>query len=170
MNLYRIGIVCLFVNGFIFLFYAFFVPGLVSGVHGLVTLIALLFLIALPPIHRFLDQLNKTVARFTVLLLGVSMVMIVLSDILFALSTLSRISHDLVYALGNAIFVVCIFVIGGVTLKSPTFKLFGVLSLVTAIIALSTYAPQGRGWIFSFSLLMLGLWSFGLGVSIRRTK
>jgi hypothetical protein len=170
MILSKVGSVCLFVNGFIFLFYALFVPVLVYGVHWLITLVAILLLVALPAIYHLFCRVHKVAARVVVVLLGLAMIVILVSDLLFLLSIVSRANHDLVYALGNALFIACLFIIGVTASRARFFKWFGCLSLITAIIALSTYFPQGRGLIFTVSLLLLATWSFGLGFNILKLR
>jgi hypothetical protein len=164
------------VNGFIFLFYALFVPEYVREVHWLITLAAILFVVALPAIHHSLRRVRKVATKVVVVLWGFAMVVIIVSDVLFASSFLSTLNHDLTYALGSAVFVICVLVIGVLTLKPIFYKWFGYLSIVTGIIGLATYLPPP---IFptplllflllsTLSLLLLGLWSLALGFNLRK--
>jgi hypothetical protein len=171
-SLNKIGSVCLFVNGFIFLFYALFVPAIVHGVHWLITLVAILFIVALPAIYDSLRPVQKVAAKVVVALLGFAMIVIIVSDLLFASSVLPGLSHDLAYASGNALFIICLLAIGVMALKGQFFKWFGYLSILTAIIGLSTYIstsiPQGSISLPMASLLLLGLWSLAFGFNMRR--
>lgn len=172
VDLKRTGSVCVFVNGVIFLFYALFVPSLVRGVHWLITLVAILFIVALPAIYHSLRKGHRIAAKVIVALLGFAMLVIIISDLLFTASVLSRLSHDLAYALGNALFVISVFAIGLVALKGRFFKWFGYLSILTAIVGLSTYIsaslPPGTIPLPMASLLLLGLWSLAFGFNITR--
>jgi hypothetical protein len=165
-SLKKVGSVCLFVDGFILLFYGLFVPVFVHGIHWLITLLAILFLIALPAIYRSLAQVQKVVAKVVVVLLGVAMMVLVLSDLLFVQSFLSGLGHDLAYALGNVLLLICLFAIGVIALKGVFFKWFGYMSILTAIIGLATYLPQVPSFLYTVSLLLLGLWCLAFGFNI----
>jgi hypothetical protein len=167
-SLRKLGSVFLFVNGFIFIFYALVVPVFVHGVHWLITLVAILFLVALPAIYHSLIRVRKGVAKVVAVLFGFAMIMIVVSDLLFVLSILSALSHELAYALGNGVFVFCLLAIGVLALKGVFSNWFGYLSVLTAIIGLSTYIPGGSGLLSIISLLLLAAWSFALGFNILR--
>jgi hypothetical protein len=167
-NLKGIGSVCLFAAGIIFLFYALFVPAFLHGVHWLITLVAILFLVAVPAIYDWLLQLQKVAAKVVAALLVVAMAVIIVSDLLFALSFLSRMNHDLSYAIGNAVFTISLFVIGVTDLRGRFFKWFGDLSILTAIVGLSTYIPQVPSLLSIASLLLLGVWSLAFGFVIRK--
>jgi len=166
VDLKKIGSICLFVNGFIFLFYALAVPVLVPGVHWLITLSAILFIVALPAVYGWLRRLREVAAKIVVALLGFAMIVIIVSDLLFALAFLSALSHDLAYASGNALFIICLLAIGLITLKETRFKWFGYLTILAAIIGVSTYIPQAAGLLSTFSLLLIGLWSLAFGFII----
>jgi tetrahydromethanopterin S-methyltransferase subunit E len=165
-NLNVAGACCLFANGLIFVFYAVSVPGFIRGVHWLITMAAVFFIIALPAIYRSLGKVHKSAARLVTRAFGVGMVMIVISDVLFVSSLLTRLTHDLFYALGNALFVVCLFAIGLLSWKQ---KWLGILSLVTGIVGVLTYIP-GALLLFVPSLLLVGVWSFAMGFMLRRPK
>jgi len=165
-NLNLVGACCLFVNGLIFVFYAVSVPGFIRGVHWLITLAAVLFTVALPAIYRSLGRVHKSAARLVTGAFGVGMVLIVISDALFVSSLLSRLAHDLFYAFGNALFVICLFAIGLLSWKE---KWLRILSLVTGIVGVLTYIP-GALLLFVPSLLLLGVWSFAMGSVLRRPK
>jgi len=169
-NLKKIGSTCLFVNGFIFLFYALFVPAFVHGVHWLITLVAILFLLSLPAIYHSLHRVHGGAEKVVVALLGLAMVVIIASDLLFALSILSGLSHELAYALGNAVFIICIFAIGAIALKGRFLKWFGYLSILTGIIGLPTYVPQAPSLLPTISLLLLGFWSLAFGFNITKLR
>jgi hypothetical protein len=167
-TLTKIGAICFFVNGIIFIFYGLSVPALVHGVHWLITLAAILFLAALPAIYNSMLRRNSAVARLVVALLAVAMAVLTVSDVLFAAAVLSAFNHDLAYALGNAAFLVCIVVIGVMALKGAFFRWFGYLSIVAAIIGLSTYVPQAPGLVATISLLLLGLWSLAFAFNVAK--
>jgi len=167
-NLRNIGSICLFVNGVILLFYAIVVLTFVHGVHWLITLVAVLFLVALPAIHHALIQARKGAARIISELLGAAMIIIIVSDLLFAQSILSLSNHAMVYALGNALFVISIIMIGVISLKSMFFKWFGYLSLLTGMIELVTYVPRIPSLLSAASLIMLAVWSFAFGLNLRK--
>jgi hypothetical protein len=167
-NLKEIGSVFLFAAGIIFLFYALFVPAFLRGVHWLITLGAILFLVALPAIYHSFLQVQKVAAKIVGALLGVAMVVIIVADILFALSFISRLNHDLAYALGNGVFTISQFAIGVTALKGRYFKWFGDLSILTAIVGFSTYFPQVPSLLSMASLLILGAWSLTFGFVIRK--
>ena len=166
LDLKKIGSACLIVDGIILLFYGLFVPVFVHGVHWLITLLAILFLIALPAIYHSLAQVQKVVAKVVVALLGVAMIVLILSDLLFMQSVLSGLGHDLAYALGNVLLLICLFTIGVIALKGVFFKWFGYMSILTAIIGLATYIPQVPSFLFTVSLLLLGLWCLAFGFNI----
>jgi len=165
-NLNVAGACCLFVNGLIFVFYAVSVPGFIKGVHWLITLAAVLFIVALPAIYRSLGRVHKSAVRLITAAFGVGMVLIVVSDVLLVSSLLSKLTHDLFYAFGNALFVISLFAIGVLSWKE---KWLGILSLVTGIVGVLTYIP-GALLLFVPSLLLLGLWSFAMGFVLRRPK
>ena len=167
LNIKKIGSICLFVNGLIFLFYALTVPAFVHGVHYLITLAAILFIVALPAIYDSLLHVRKVAAKVVVAMLGFAMIVIIVSDLLFALTFLSALSHDLAYALGNAVLVISVLAIGVIALKGAFLKWFGYLSILTAIIGLSAYIP-GAGLLSVVSLLLLGLWSLAFGFNLSK--
>ena len=164
-----VGAVCLFVNALIFVVYAVSVPAFVRGIHWLITLAAVLFILALPAIYYYLGGVDKNAAKPVTVLFGVGMALIVMSDLLFVSSSIPRLTHDLLYAFGNALFVICLFAIGVLGLKGGLPKWLAVLSLVTGIIGLLTYVP-GTFLLLMPSLLLVGVWSFAMGFVVRRTK
>jgi len=164
-NLNVAGACCLFVNGLIFVFYAVSVPGFIKGVHWLITLAAVLFIVALPAIYRSFGRVDKSAVRLITAAFGVGMVLIIVSNVLFVSSLLSKLTHDLFYAFGNALFVISLFAIG----LSWGEKWLGILSLVTGIVGVLTYVP-GALLLFVPSLLLLGVWSFAMGFVLRRPK
>ncbi|HUK27270.1 MAG TPA: hypothetical protein VLV31_02505 [Candidatus Acidoferrales bacterium] len=168
-NLKKIGSVCLFLNGLILLFYAIVLLTFLHGVHWLITLVAVLFLVALPAIYHGLLQARKTAARIISELFGVAMIIIIVSDLLFAQSILSLSSHAMVYALGNALFVICLLLIGLVSLKGVFFKWFGYLSLLTGIVELVTYIPGIPGLLSAAALILLAVWSLAFGFNLLKT-
>jgi len=107
-NLSLAGACYLFVNGLIFVFYGVSVPGFIRGVHWLITLAAVLFMVALPAIYRSLGRVHKSAARLVTAAFGAGMVLIVTSDVLFVSSLLSRLAHELFYAFEKALFVICL--------------------------------------------------------------
>jgi hypothetical protein len=149
-------------------FLALFVPIFVHGVHWLITLAAILLVVALPAVYHPLRRVQKVAAKVVVLLFGFAMVVIIVSDLLFTLSSLSTLSHEVSYALGSAVFVICVLVMGVLALKAVFYKWFGYLSIVTGVVGLSTYVSPGLGLLSMFSLLLLGLWSLTLGFNIRK--
>ena len=163
----KVGVVCLVVNGLIFLFYALLVPVVVSGVHWLITLAALLFLFALPAIYQSFHKVPNLVAKAVVLLLGLAMTILILSDVLFALSVLSGVNHDMAYALGSGVFILCVLAVGVLALKGAYFKWLGDLSILTGVVGLLTYVVGGGGFLPILSLMLLGLWSLAFGLNIR---
>jgi|GEM_PF-4470027 len=167
-NLSKIGSACLFVNGIILLFYALLVPAFVRGVHWLITLAAILFLVAIPAIYNSIRRVKRVAAGVVAALFAFGMVAIIVSDLLFAVSFLTRFSHDLTYVLGNASFVIGVLITGLVALKGQFYKWVAYLSIVTGIVGLATYFPQVSGPLSTFSLLLLGLWSLAVGYNIRK--
>ena len=170
VNPSKFGAACLFVNGIILLFYALLVPAFVRGVHWLITLVAILFLVAIPAIYNSIRRVKKVAAIVAAALFAFGMVAIIVSDLLFAASLLARFSHDLTYLLGNALFVIGVLIIGLVALKGPLYKWVAYLSIVTGIVGLATYLPQVSGPLSTFSLLLLGLWSLAVGYNIRKLR
>lgn len=168
-NFSGLGALCLFVNGLIFVFYAVSVPEFVRGVHGLITLAALLFIAALPAIYHYLSRVQKRAADTITVLFGAGMALIVMSDVLFVSSLVTRLIHDLIYAFGNALFVICLFALGVLAWRGDFPKWLGFVSIVTGIIGVLTYAP-GAFMLLVPSLLLVGLWSFAMGFALRRIK
>lgn len=169
-NLNKTAPLCLFVNGAIFVFYALSVPMFIPrGIHWLITLSALLFIVALPAIYHTLGRLRKAAAKAVVIVFNVGMVLILVSDILFLSSQVPRFTHDLIYASGDALFVVSLLAIGVLAWRGVFPKWFSVLSLVTGIFGVLTYLP-GAFPLFVPSLLLVGLWSFAMGFTLRRNK
>jgi len=168
-NLEATSALCLFVNGLIFVFYAISIPALIHGIHWLITLAAVLFIAALPAIYHYLGRIHKGAAKAATGLFGIGMVLIVASDLMFASSSLPRLTHDLVYVFGNALFVISLFAIGALAWKGGLPKWVGVLSIVTGIIGLLTYVP-GAFLVLVPSLLLLGAWSITMGYALRRPK
>lgn len=101
---------------------------------------------------------------------GVHWLITLAADLLFTLSFLARLSHDLAYALGNAIFVIGVLVLGVITLKMARYKWVAYLSIITGIIGLASYLPLPSNLLSTISLLLLGLWSLGVGFSIRKLR
>jgi len=171
-NLEATSAVCLFVNGLIFVFYAISIPALIHGVHWLITLAAALFIVALPAIYQYLGRIHKgaaNAAKAAIGLFGMGMVLIVASDVMFVSSSLPRLTHDLVYVFGNALFVISLFAIGALAWKRGFPKWLGVLSIVTGIIGVLTYVP-GAFVVIVPSLLLLGAWSFTMAFALRTSK
>jgi len=173
IDLKKIGSICLLVNGFIFLFYALTVPTFVQGVHWLITLAAILFIVALPAIYYSLlrvkkGRVRKGAVKIVVALFGVAMLLIILSDLLFVVAFLSALNHDFAYAAGNMLFIICLLAIGVMALKGAFFKWFGYLSIIAAVIGLSTYIPQAVSVLSTVSLLLIGLWSLAFGFNISK--
>ncbi len=170
VTLSKIGSACLFVNGIILLFYALFVPTFERGVHWLITLVAILFLAAIPSIYHFTRKAHKVAAKVVAVLFAFGMIVIIAADLLFTLSFLTRLPHDLAYALGNAVFVVGVLIFGLITLKAVRYKWVAYLSIITGIIGLATYLPLPLTFLPAISLLLLGLWSLGVGFKIRKLR
>jgi len=166
-----IGMVCLFVDGLILISYAIAVPFFVRGVHWLVTVAVLLFMTALPAIHHTLAKNRKRSKqsrslKFVAALYGVGMVAIIASDLLYALSLLGRLPHDVIYAIGNFLFILSLFGVGELGMKGSLPKWISVLSIVTGAVGLLTYAP-GAFLLQLPSLLLVGLWSLALSLNLR---
>ena len=169
-NLNKIAPLCLFVNGAIFVFYGLSVPIFIPrGIHLLITLAALLFIVALPAIYHNLSRVHNAAAKAVVIVFGVGMILILVSDILFLSSQVPRFTHDLIYASGDALFVVSLLAIGALAWQGVFPKWFSVLSLVTGILGVLTYLPSAFP-LFVPSLLLVGLWSFAMGFTLRRSK
>jgi hypothetical protein len=171
-NLSGIGAVCLFVNGLIFIFYAIAVPAFIQhGVHGLITLAAVLFIVALPAIYHYLGRVHKGAAKAVTALFGLGMLLIVISDVLFMSSAFPRLTHDSIYAFGDALFVICLFAIGLLAWKGGFPKWLAILSILAGIIGVITYAPGAYLLLGNLpSLLLVGVWSLAMGFILRRTK
>lgn len=156
-------------NGLIFVFYAISVPAFIRGVHLLITVAAVLFIVALPAIYHYLGRVHIGAAKVVTELFGVGMILIILSDGLFASSSLPRLTHDLIYAFGNALFVICLFATGALAWKGGFPKWLGILSVVAGIIGALTYL-RGAFLLLVPSLLLVGLWSLAMGFSMHRAK
>ena len=169
-NLSGIGAACLFLDGLIFIFYAVTVPAFIQhGVHALITLAALLFLVALPAIYHYLGRVHKGAAKVVTALFGLGMLLIIIADALFMSSAFPRLTHDSIYAFGNALFVICLFAIGLLAWKGDLPKWLALLSILTGIIGVLTYAP-GAYLLLVPSLLLVGVWSLAMGSILRRAK
>jgi hypothetical protein len=168
-NLKAIASICLFVNGLIFLFYAIAVPTFVRGVHWLITLAALLFIVVLPAIFHYLSKVHKSAAKAVTLLFGLGMALIVISDALYVSSLVPRLSHDLVYAFGNGLFVISLFAIGILVWKGGFPRWLAIVSLVTGVVGVLTYVP-GAYLLLVPSLLLVAVWCFAMGFVLRKTK
>jgi len=167
----KIGTACLFVNGIILLFYALLVPAFVRGIHWLITLAAILFLAAIPTIYQSTRRAHKVAAKVVAVLFAIGMIVIIISDLSFTLSFLTRLTHDLAYALGNAVFVIGVLILGLMTLKGTVlYKWVAYLSIITGIVGLATYLPLPSSLLSTFALLLLGLWSLALGFNILKLK
>jgi len=152
-----------------FIFYGVSVPTFVRGVHGLITLAAVLFIVALPAIYQYLSRVHKGAAKAVVVLFGVGMVLIIVSDVLLVSSIIPRFTHDLIYVFGNALFVISLFAIGVLMWKGFFPRWLSVLSLVTGIVGVLTYVP-GAFLLLVPSLLLVGVWSLAMGLVLRSTK
>ena len=168
-NLTGIGAACLLANGLIFIFYALSVPAFVHGVHWLITLTAVFFIVALSGLYNYLSRGYKNAALAVAALIGGGMGLIVLSDILLISSLIPRFTHDLIYVFGNGLFVISLFVIGVVSWKENLPKWVSILSLVTGIVGVFTYVP-GAVLLLVPSLLLVGVWSLAMGITLRKTK
>ena len=168
VNQTKIGAACLFVNGIILLFYALFVPTFLRGVHWLITLAAILFLATIPAIYLSIQRVNRVAAAVVAALFAFGMIAIIVSDLLFALSFLTRFSHDLTYLLGNALFVIGVLITGLVALKGVFYKWVAYLSIVTGVVGLATNLPQVLGLLSTIPLSLLGLWSLAVGFNITK--
>jgi hypothetical protein len=169
VNLTKIGAACLFVNGIILLFYALLVPAFVRGTHWLITLVAILFLVAIPTIYHSIRRAHEVAAKVVAVLFAFGMIVIIASDLSFTLSFVTRFSHDLAYALGNAVFVIGVLILGLITLKGTVlYKWVAYLSIITGIVGLATYLPLPSSLLSTFALLLLGLWSLALGFNIHK--
>jgi hypothetical protein len=164
----KIGAACLFVNGIILLFYALFVPTFARGVHWLIFLAAILFILAVPAIYHSIRRLNRIAALVVAALFGVAMIAIIASDLLFVSSFLTALSRELTYALGNALFLIGVLTIGFVTFKGGFYKWVAYLSIITGLVGLASYIPQASGLLATLSLSLLGLWSLAVGFNIRK--
>jgi len=167
INPSKIGAACLFVNGIILLFYALLVPAFLRGVHWLITLVAILFIVAIPAIYQAIRRVHRVAAKVVAVLFAIAMVAIIVSDLLLASSFLTAFSHNLTYALGNALFVISVLIVGLVTLKGGFYKWVAYLSIITGLVGLATYLPQA-GPLATLSLLLLGLWSLAVGFNIHK--
>ncbi len=168
VTLSKIGTVCLFVNGIILLFYALLVPTFERGVHWLITLVAILFLVAIPAIYHSMRKAHEVAAKVVAAFFAFGMIVIIAADLLFTVSFLTRLPHDLAYAVGNAVFVIGVLIFGLVRLKAVRYKWVAYLSIITGIIGLATYLPQPLTFLSTISLLLLGLWSLGIGFKLRK--
>jgi hypothetical protein len=174
VNLSKIGAACLCVNGIILLFYGLFVPTFVRGVHWLITLAVILFIVAIPAIYLSIRRIERVVAKVVAALFVFAMAAIIVSDLLFALSLLTTFSHDLTYFLGNAVLVIGVLVVGFVALKGVFYKWVAYLGIVTGVVglesvlAIAANLPQAAGPLSTFSLVLLGLWSLAVGFNIHK--
>ena len=160
------GIICIFADGLIFIFYATFVPSVVSGIHWLITVAAILFLVALPTIYQPLHRPGRVAAKVVVGLIAAAMITIIASDLFFTLSLFSGFEHDVTYTLGNAMFIISIMALGVMALRGVLFKWFGDLSILTGLVGVSTYIPGSPTFLPMISLILIGLWSLSLGFNV----
>jgi hypothetical protein len=168
-NLRGIGAACLFANGLIFIFYALSVPTFVRGIHWLITVAAIFFIVALSGLYNYLSQAYKSAALGVAVLFGGGMGLIVLSDVLLVSSLIPRFTHDLIYVFGNGLFVISLFVIGVVSWRENFPRWVSILSLVTGIVGVFTYVP-GAVLLLVPSLLLVGVWSLVMGFTLRRKQ
>ena len=184
VNPSKIGAACLFVNGIILLFYALIVPAFVQGVHWLITLVAILFIVAIPAIYQSIRRVHRVAAKVIAVLFAIAKVAIIVSDLLLASSFLTTSSLYLTYGLGNALFAFSVLIIGLVALKGGFHRWVAYLSivtgliglivigvvglLITGVVGLATYLRQASGPLATLSLLLLGLWSLAVGFNIRK--
>jgi len=169
-DLYLTGAICFILNGIIFLVYALLVPAYVRSVHGLITLAALLYLVALPSLYYALHKIHQVGAKAVLLLFGVGMVILILSDLLFVASAITALDHEIAYAAGNLLFLISVLVAGVLTLKGVFYKWVAYLSIIAGILGLVTYIPQAAGSVATISLLVLGIWSLAVGFNIQKLK
>jgi hypothetical protein len=168
VNQTKVGAACLFVNGIILLLYGLFVPAFVRGIHWLITLAAILFLATVPAIYLSIRRVNRVAATVVAALIAFGMVAIIVSDLLFTLSFLTRFSHDLTYLLGNAMLVIAVLITGVVALRGVFYKWIAYLSIVTGVVGLATILPQALRLLSTFPLLLLGLWCLAVGFNITK--
>ena len=168
-NFAKAGMGCFVVNGLIFIFYAISVPSFVTRVHWLITLAAILFLVALPMIRLSLKKAGKHAADAVIISFGAGMFVIVISDLAFALSIVGGFAHDVTYAFGNALFILSLIGIGVLALKTKLPKWVGALSIIVGLIGLLTYAPVPP-LVPTLSLFLIGVWSLAMGFVFRKAK
>jgi hypothetical protein len=167
-----IGAGCLCENGVILLFYALFVPTFVSGVHWLITLAVILFIVAIPAIYLSVQRIGRVAASAVTALFSFAMAVIFVSDVLLASSVLTTPIHNLIYIPGNAALVIGVLVFGFIALKKLFYKWVAYLSILTGIIglvsilAIAANLPQASAPLSTFSLVLLGLWSLSVGFNI----
>ncbi len=170
----EIGAACLCVNGAILLLYGLLVPTFVGGVHWLITLAVILFIVAIPAIYHSVRRIGRVAAGVVAALFVFAMIDIIVSDILFALSSLTTPIHDLAYILGNAALVIAVLIFGFVALKGVFYKLVAYLSILTgvvgleSILAIEANLPQAYALLSTASLVLLGLWSLAVGFNIHK--
>jgi len=167
-NLNLIGSACLFVNGIIFLFYALLVPTYVRSVHGLITLAAVLFAVAILPLYYALRRVHKLGSKVAASLFGIAIIIFIVFDLLLTLSSVTPLDHAIAYVAGNLLFIIGILVAGVIMLKGVFYKWVGYLSIVTGILGLVTNLSQAPGLLSTFSLLLLGVWSLAVGFNIKK--
>jgi hypothetical protein len=167
-DLYTIGSACFLVNGIIFLFYALLVPAYLRSVHGLITLAAVLYLIAIPSLYYALHKVHQVGSKVVALLFGVGMLIFILFDLLFVLSSITAFDHAIAYVAGNLLFLIGVLVAGALMLKGVFYRWIAYLSIIAGIVGLATYIPQTAGSVAGFSLLLLGIWSLAVGFNIRK--
>jgi hypothetical protein len=97
------------------------------------------------------------------------MILIIISDILFMSSPLPRLTHDLIYVAGNALFVISLFAIGVLAWKGSFPKWLAIVSIVAGIFGVLTYLP-GAFLLLVPTLLLVGVWSFAMGFTLRKSK
>jgi hypothetical protein len=167
-DLNTVGGACFLVNGIIFIFYAVLVPAYVHSVHGLITLAAVLYLFAIPSLYYALHRVHQVGSKGVALLFGVSMLILILSDLLLVSSSITALSHAIAYVAGNLLFLIGVLIAGALMLKGVFYRWVAYLSIIVGIVGLATYFPQAAGSTAWVSLLLLGVWSLAVGFNIRK--
>jgi hypothetical protein len=165
-DLYTIGSACFLVNGIIFIFYALLVPAYVRSVHGFITLAAVLYLVAIPSLYNALHKIHRVGSRLFALLFGVGMLILILFDVLFVLSSITAVEYAGAYVAGNLLFLIGVLLAGALMLKGVFYRWVAYLGIIAGIVGLAIYLPQAAGSVAWFSLLLLGIWSLAVGFNI----
>ena len=166
-DLHSIGSACFLVNGIIFLLYALLVPAYLHSVHELITLAAVLYLVAIPSLYYALHKIHEVGSKVVLLLIGLGMVILILSDLLLVISSITAFDHAIAYAAGNLLFLIGVLTAGVLMLKGVSYRWVAYLSIIAGIVGLATYIPSRR---FSTGICSTSARNLELSSGVKHSK